>query len=95
MSDHNTASEPKQCQGCKHRRKIELPRCPGFVPKKGAMRFIPNPDHSDEYDARMRKNYGDCYGCKHHLASGGLCLKTQCTLSYPIHDCWARDAGWA
>lgn len=93
MSDQ-TETTFAQCRGCKHNRKIEIPRCPGFVPKK-AMRFVPSQDTTDEDDAKLRKHYGDCYGCKHHLSHSSFCLKSQCPLRYPIHGCGAREEGWA
>ena len=72
-----------------------IPKKRKIMSDKNEIRFIPNPDHTAEKDAQMRKCYGDCYGCKHHFESGWLCLKTQCPLHYPIHECCGREEGWA
>lgn len=66
-----------------------------FMKDKNEIRFVPNPDYSEDWNERQREKLGDCFWCR--KLSGGIgflcstCLVTKMPLKFPIHGCEKKD----
>ena len=48
-------------------------------------------EEDEEREKKVKERLGECYNCRYHLECHAMCMKTDQTLKYPIHDCPGYD----